>query len=107
MRVLLERLKSEGRQLAYATTLLEAFPTSKLKAQSLTPTQSSEFPEEFNERELSVLRLMAGRLSNKEIARELDLSTNTVKWYAKGIFEKLGVHGRLKAASKARELGLI
>ena len=102
-RSLLARLKAQGRQVAHCTALLAAFPDldkPEVEAQV-------EGSEALSERELSVLRLMAGRLSNKEIARELDLSTNTVKWYAKGIFEKLGVHGRLKAASKAQELGFI
>lgn len=63
--------------------------------------------EAFNERELTVLRLMAGRLSNKEIARELELSVNTVKWYARGIYEKLGVHSRRSAVARGRDLGLV
>ncbi len=67
----------------------------------------NELDEELNERELTVLRLMSARLSNKEIAKELDLSTNTIKWYAKSIFEKLNVHGRIKAGEKARALGLV
>ena len=101
---LLETLKDKGRQPAYVSALLGAFPETETEAlEPVTEVQGTE----FNERERSVLRLMAGRLSNKEIARELDLSTNTVKWYAKGLFEKLGVHGRLKAASKAQELGLV
>ena len=106
MRSLLGQLKSESRALAYTSKLLALFPTPNDPVQ-IAPTVSAELDEDFSERELSVLRLMSARLSNKEIARELDLSTNTVKWYAKGLFEKLGVHGRLKAASKARELGLV
>jgi LuxR family transcriptional regulator, maltose regulon positive regulatory protein len=63
--------------------------------------------EPLSERELAVLRLMAGRLSDKEIASKLALSPNTVKWYARNIFEKLGVHKRTSAVAKAKELGIL
>lgn len=45
---------------------------------------------ELNERGMTILRLMAGRLFDKEIAPRLDLSVNTAKWYAGNIYEKLG-----------------
>ena len=51
--------------------------------------------------------VMAGRLSNKEIARELDLSVNTVKWYARIIYDKLAVGQRKQAVSRAKEIGLL
>lgn len=119
---LLQQLKTQEKQVAYCSVLLEQFPTTieavanepQKEALSSTidkPVATSivvnELDEELNERELTVLRLMSARLSNKEIARELDLSTNTIKWYAKSIFEKLNVHGRLKAGEKARALGLV
>ena len=63
--------------------------------------------EPLSVRELAVLRLLVARQTNKEIARELALSVNTVKWYARNIYEKLGVHSRYKAAARARELGLV
>jgi LuxR family transcriptional regulator, maltose regulon positive regulatory protein len=62
---------------------------------------------DLSERELTILRLMSGRLSDKEIATQLDLSVNTVKWYARHIYEKLGVHKRTSAVSQARRLGLL
>jgi ATP/maltotriose-dependent transcriptional regulator MalT len=70
------------------------------------PAASSEeqLAEPLNEREGQILRLMAAGLSNPEIARELYLATNTVKWYAKSAFGKLGVHSRIEAVNRAREL---
>ena len=63
--------------------------------------------ETLNEREEQVLRLVAAGLSNPEIAEELFLAVNTVKWYLKSIHDKLGVHSRVEAVSRARELALL
>ncbi|MEJ5200459.1 MAG: response regulator transcription factor, partial [Anaerolineae bacterium] len=52
-------------------------------------------------REREVLALLAQGLANKEIARKLVISTNTVKRYLKSIFEKLGVESRAGAVAVA------
>ena len=57
-------------------------------------------------RELEVLRrLVAGR-SNRQIAEELFISGKTASVHVTNILTKLGVHSRLEAAARARELGL-
>jgi LuxR family maltose regulon positive regulatory protein len=87
----------------YAARLLEG-----TKADGATlPPPASELEEALNDRELKVLRLFAAGLTNAEIAQEMFLSTNTVKWYAKSIHRKLNVSRRMQAVAKARELGLI
>lgn len=58
-------------------------------------------------RELEVLGLLAAGRSNKEIARHLDVSPNTVKTHVSNIFEKLGAKRRTQAILRARELGVI
>lgn len=58
-------------------------------------------------RELEVLALLAAGRSNKEIARHLDVSPNTVKTHVSNIFEKLGAKRRTQAILRARELGII
>lgn len=58
-------------------------------------------------RELSILRLMAGGYSNKEIARSLFLAEGTVKNYVSEILEKLGTRDRTRAVLKAITLRLI
>ncbi len=63
--------------------------------------------EELSDRELSVLRLMSGTLSQREIGNHLYISFNTVKTHSKHIYRKLGVSQRSEAVSRARELGLI
>lgn len=61
----------------------------------------------LTERELSILRLMAAGLSHHEIADELYLSVNTVKWHTTHIYNKLGVHRRAHAVTRAQELGIL
>ncbi len=61
----------------------------------------------FKERELEVLQLLAQGLTNKEIAGRLALATETVRWYTKEIYGKLGVSGRGEAVYRARALGLL
>ena len=63
--------------------------------------------EPLTSRELEILSYMAQHLTNREIADALILSLNTVKWYARQIYGKLGVDGRREAVSRARDLGLL
>ena len=58
-------------------------------------------------RECEVLELLANGQSNKEIARSLDVSPNTVKTHLARIYEKLDVQRRTQAIQKARTLALI
>jgi DNA-binding CsgD family transcriptional regulator len=61
----------------------------------------------ITEREREVLQLLADGQSNKEIARQLGLSPNTVKTHVASLFEKLRVARRTQAIQLARELGLV
>jgi DNA-binding CsgD family transcriptional regulator len=58
-------------------------------------------------RELVVLKEMAAGRSNKEIARRLEVSPNTVKTHLARLYEKLGAERRTDAVNRARELGII
>lgn len=58
-------------------------------------------------RELEVLETMAKGQSNKEIARALGISPNTIKTHIAHLYEKLEVDRRLLAIEKARSLHLI
>ncbi len=59
--------------------------------------------EDLSEREHQILELVAGGLTNKEIADRLFLSEKTVKHYMTSILEKLQVRNRVEAALLARE----
>jgi len=63
--------------------------------------------ERLTWREAEVLGLLAARLSNKEIAQRLNISTETVKQHATNLYQKLQVSGRRAAVSRARSLGLL
>jgi DNA-binding CsgD family transcriptional regulator len=58
-------------------------------------------------RELVVLQELADGRSNKEIARRLEVSPNTVKTHLTRLYEKLGAVRRTDAIKRARELGII
>ena len=58
-------------------------------------------------RELEVLALLAAGRSNKEIARRLDVSPNTVKTHVSRLLDKLEASRRTEAIVRARELGMI
>jgi len=63
--------------------------------------------EELTPSEVTVLRMIVGGMSNKEIAFALDLSENTVKTHVQNIFGKIGVSDRTSAATTAIKRGLV
>lgn len=72
-------------------------------------TKLAEFPErsDLTERELEVLQLVARGLSNKEVARVIGRTSETVKIHLKNIFAKLDVSDRTQAVTLALDRGLI
>ena len=71
------------------------------------PAPALAVDAELSERELTVLRLLASDLSQREIGSELYISLNTVKGHTRSIFRKLGVSSRAEAVARGRELHLI
>ena len=59
--------------------------------------------DKLTRRELEVLRYLEKGCSNKEIARELSISTTTVRTHVSSILRKLGVSNRTQAAIAARQ----
>ena len=64
----------------------------------LTDAVAELVPSKLSPREVGVARLLRRGLSNKEIARELDISVATVKHHVHSILEKLGLPGRVHVA---------
>ncbi len=63
--------------------------------------------EKLTQREVEVLRMVATGITNQEIATQLFLSENTVKYHMHTILGKLNLPDRRAAASYAKESGLI
>ena len=106
--------KSDRRLASYASRLLATLETKgSITSPAETPGERPAAPplpaplEPLSAREMEVLRLLATTLSTPEIARELVVSTNTVRSHVKCIYSKLNVHGRIEALQRARELGLL
>ena len=66
-----------------------------------------QFQVDLKDRELDILRLLAEGLSDRAIGARLNLSSETVRWYNKQVYGKLGVTSRGEAARRATALGLI
>jgi len=110
MQRLLEQTAKGNIYPEYVTRLLSAFPADAGDKESvLTENTASQQPliEPLTDQELSILKLMAAGLSHSEIASELYLSLNTIKWHSTNIYGKLGVHRRAHAVARARELEIL
>jgi LuxR family maltose regulon positive regulatory protein len=110
MTELLETLARARPDWAYPRRILEAARTVA-PAAAATPAAPPRTPQPLvdplSDRELDVLRLLAGDLDGPDIARHLVVSLNTVRTHTKHIYTKLGVNNRRAAVSTARQLGLI
>jgi DNA-binding NarL/FixJ family response regulator len=72
----------------------------------LDPANDEVPPAVLTEREREVLALIARGASNREIARELYLSVDTIKTHVRTLFRKLEVPNRTRAALAADQFGL-
>ena len=93
-------------RVAAGETLLAPVSTDPVRARYAYRDQS-EPSDTFNEREVSILRLLAGGYSNREIASAVFLSEGTVKNYVSDILDKLGTRDRTRAVLKAITLRII
>ncbi|ASR43052.1 DNA-binding response regulator [Xanthomonas citri pv. mangiferaeindicae] len=101
-----EDLRDAIARVAAGETLLQPVSTEPVRARYRF--HDDQAPREtFNEREVAILRLLAGGYSNKEIARSLFLAEGTVKNYVSAILDKLGTRDRTRAVLKAITLRVI
>ena len=93
-------------RVAAGETLLAPVSTDPVRARYRFHDEAPP-SEGFSEREVAILRLLAGGYSNKEIARSLFLAEGTVKNYVSTILDKLGTRDRTRAVLKAITLRII
>jgi DNA-binding NarL/FixJ family response regulator len=108
--VSLERLTGAIRTLAAGGTCIEPVITERIVralGESNVAFDSAELPEPLTDREKTILRLLAGGYSNKEISELLNISDGTVKNHISNLLAKLGVRDRTRAVLKAIDLGVI
>jgi two-component system NarL family response regulator len=71
---------------------------AEFAAMSKRATERQQLPvPRLTDREMEVLRLVAQGMNNRDIARELFISENTVKNHIRNILEKLHLHSRMEA----------
>jgi LuxR family maltose regulon positive regulatory protein len=109
---MLQTVASEGSEVLELVERVVNTPADWLDRlrRSATPTrryeerQPDELIEPLTERERDVLRFLPSRLTLREIADELYVSVNTVKFHLRLIYRKLGVSSRVEAAEAARRM---
>jgi DNA-binding NarL/FixJ family response regulator len=99
------------RVVAAGDALLAPSVTRRLLARFATTLpvgdHTSEALAQLTARETEVLRLLAGGLSNAEIAMELVISEATIKTHISSVLRKLGLRDRVQAVILAYETGLV
>ena len=100
--------------IAEARSVLESCPDPGILAGRLAaldrPPQIRRLrsgDQELTQRELLVLKLLHGDLSERDIGRELYVAHNTVHSHVRAIYRKLGVSSRADALERGRQLGLL
>ena len=89
----------------YVRNLLSGFPTEG--RQVATARTRHRSGDSLSPRERHILTLISHGLSNKRIAKQLDIAPETVKSHAKHILLKLAAQTRVEAVSRAHSLGFI
>ncbi|HEX5809278.1 MAG TPA: LuxR C-terminal-related transcriptional regulator [Anaerolineales bacterium] len=93
----------------YAIHLLSQFDAepSAVKVAQEKMSSARDLIEPLSQRELEVLHLLALGKTNQEIARQLIVSTGTIKAHTASIYRKLDVANRTEAVARARQFGLL
>jgi two-component system NarL family response regulator len=104
----LDEVASAVRAVYGGQSLINPSMASKLLTEfaALARRDEDERPQQvpaprLTEREIEVLRLVARGMNNRDIAKELFISENTVKNHVRNILEKLQIHSRMEAVMVA------
>jgi DNA-binding NarL/FixJ family response regulator len=101
-----EEIERAIRAVADGRTHLDPEIQQRLITAALTRRTNATVPDDLTSREVEVLKLIAGGLSNAEIAASLVLSAATVKTHINHIFQKTGARDRAQAVRYAYDHGL-
>jgi predicted ATPase/DNA-binding CsgD family transcriptional regulator len=71
------------------------------------PSPEPDSKEPLHPRQVEIFRLIAQGLTDREIATKLNLSLETIKWYNKQAYAKLGVSNRTEAVAVASQFNLL
>ncbi|HYV03874.1 MAG TPA: LuxR C-terminal-related transcriptional regulator [Blastocatellia bacterium] len=95
----------------FVGSLLESFASRRAGARRAgserSPNRTPELIERLSQTQLTVLRLVADGLSNRDIAARLSITEGTTKWHLNQIYGKLNVGSRTQALAQARQLNLL
>ena len=104
----------DDRQASFIRKLLASFVTPgaipsqvEMPIKPLKPSLDETLIEPLTDREMDVLRLMAEGLKYQEIADQLYITLNTVRFYVKEIYGKLCVNNRTQAIDAAHRYNLL
>ena len=102
MAALLRSAERHGPNASYARRLRAAAGGA-----ASAPPAASASRDAMTDREAEVLRFLTTDLSGPEIARQMNVSLNTLRTHVKNVYGKLGVNSRRTAVRRARDLGLL
>jgi DNA-binding NarL/FixJ family response regulator len=103
---LVNAIKAAARGESFLQPSVAAKVVAEFSRLTQRPLPRAGLAEPLSDREIEVLRLVAGGASNREIANSLVIAEGTVKNHLTNILGKLGVRDRTQAALKAKDLGL-
>lgn len=99
------RLDEKSR--AHLRELLAAIDASGPGAEPAAPATVPAGLDTLSKREAQILQRLSQGYSNLAVAQQLFVSTHTVKWHLRQIYDKLGARNRSQAIFRARELGIL
>jgi len=100
-------VKLDRKAAAWVATLLAAFESEDGGAPSRPVSDMKSLVEGLSTREVQILQRLDQGYSNLAVAQQLFVSTNTVKWHLRQVYEKLGAKNRTQAIFLARSHGLL
>lgn len=84
-----------------------AYVRRLLQIQNNSPEEEPKVYEALTEQETKILRLMSDGLKNKEVADQLNITIETVKFHIKNIYRKLDAHNRVQVLQRAKQLMIL